>query len=186
MEFINFLKSQYRISDKSIQTLEYNIEIKTYSNKEIVLHPESSSKYMYFIEEGILRVYYHSNDKDVTLFFNEENQVCLPLESVFYGMPSHFGIQSINKSKIAVLDYNIWKQIISDDTDLLNHQNQTFITNLKRFCDYIYNTNLKTPKEKFDYLMTTNPSLFNKVPLGHISSYLGINQATLSRLRAKK
>jgi CRP-like cAMP-binding protein len=40
-------------------------------------------------------------------------------------------------------------------------------------------------KERYELLMTNNPSIIQRAPLGYIASYLGITQETLSRIRAK-
>ncbi|MBL4649976.1 MAG: hypothetical protein JKY03_09605 [Aureispira sp.] len=41
-------------------------------------------------------------------------------------------------------------------------------------------------KDRYDNLMLKNPSLFQRVNLGHIASYIGVTQETLSRIRAQK
>jgi hypothetical protein len=40
-------------------------------------------------------------------------------------------------------------------------------------------------KERYQYFMNKYPHLIQRVNLGHIATYLSINQATLSRIRAK-
>ncbi len=43
----------------------------------------------------------------------------------------------------------------------------------------------KEARERYDNLMSTAPHILQRVPLGHIASYLGITQETLSRIRTK-
>ncbi|MNR16719.1 hypothetical protein D3C85_1333380 [compost metagenome] len=38
-------------------------------------------------------------------------------------------------------------------------------------------------KERYEQLLKRSPQLFQRVSLGHIASYLGISQETLSRIR---
>ena len=41
-------------------------------------------------------------------------------------------------------------------------------------------------KERYNLLLTIFPDITQRVNLGHIASFLGISQETLSRIRAKK
>ncbi|WP_439483649.1 hypothetical protein [Cyclobacterium plantarum] len=41
-------------------------------------------------------------------------------------------------------------------------------------------------KERYDHLLTRYPSIAQQISLGHIASYLGITQETLSRIREQK
>ena len=43
----------------------------------------------------------------------------------------------------------------------------------------------KEARERYENLLATNPDWLQRVPLGHIASYLGITQETLSRIRGK-
>ncbi len=43
-----------------------------------------------------------------------------------------------------------------------------------------------TAKQRYEYLMATNPSLFKKFPLRYIASMIGITPTQLSRIRSKK
>ena len=43
-----------------------------------------------------------------------------------------------------------------------------------------------TAKERYDLLLSVFPDVTQRVNLGHIASFLGISQETLSRIRAKK
>lgn len=41
-----------------------------------------------------------------------------------------------------------------------------------------------TAKERYQSLLDEVPEILNRAPLGHIASYLGISQETLSRIRS--
>ena len=45
------------------------------------------------------------------------------------------------------------------------------------------NAHFKTATERYEQLLQQTPHLLERVPLGHIASYLGISQETLSRIR---
>jgi hypothetical protein len=41
----------------------------------------------------------------------------------------------------------------------------------------------QTARERYDYMLAEFPDISYRVPLGHIASYLGMTQETLSRIR---
>lgn len=41
----------------------------------------------------------------------------------------------------------------------------------------------QTAKERYDYMLSEFPDISHRVSLGHIASYLGMTQETLSRIR---
>ncbi|HEY1037971.1 MAG TPA: Crp/Fnr family transcriptional regulator, partial [Bacteroidia bacterium] len=43
----------------------------------------------------------------------------------------------------------------------------------------------KTPEERYLELIKQHPDIFNNIPLYHISSYLGIQGPSLSRIRKR-
>jgi len=44
----------------------------------------------------------------------------------------------------------------------------------------------KTAKERYEDLVKNHPELLMRIQLGHIASYLGITQVSLSRIRAER
>jgi len=44
----------------------------------------------------------------------------------------------------------------------------------------------QSAKENYEQLVLNRPHILQRVTLGHIASYLGISQETLSRIRTKK
>jgi len=186
LKLLEYISKQLHLEEKSIIELNNTISTINFSKKGIILEPDSLSKNVFFIEKGIARIFYRTEEKEVTLYFCNENQFSIPVDSIFYNKECKFGIQSVTDTTINKFNYKIWEKLSSNNLDLLQLNQKIMIENIKRFTDYIYAINFKTPKERFEHLMTSNPSVFNTIPLGYIASYLGITQETLSRLRNSK
>ena len=57
---------------------------------------------------------------------------------------------------------------------------------LKAYAERLTAIQFQTAAERYMALQARHPNILSRVSLGHIASYLGITQETLSRLRAKK
>lgn len=185
MKIQDFLKDVLHLDSATIAQVVPHIKVMTYQKKEVILDPDKMTNNIHFIEKGIVRSFYRSENKEVTLAFVEENEVCLTINSIFFDKPSRFGIQAITPTKINVLDYSIWNELVRSKPELFAINQHFFVNTLKNYIDYIELINCKTPAERYQSLLSSNPTLLQKVPLGHIASYLGITQETLSRLRKK-
>ena len=75
MDIIQYLRTQHLCTDEDVEQILKFVHRKTFAKKELILPVENTSKNMFFIEQGIARVFYAKKDKDVTLYFLQENIV---------------------------------------------------------------------------------------------------------------
>ncbi len=61
-----------------------------------LLREHAVSDYMYFIEKGVARIYYHKNGKEITEWIAMDEQFFLSITSYFQRTPSHLIIQPWN------------------------------------------------------------------------------------------
>lgn len=186
MDIIQYFQQQRLLTESDTQNFSKIIRRKTFSKKETILPIDNTSKQIYFIEQGIARVFYAKKDKDVTLYFLQENKIGLPVDSIFFNQVCKFGIEALTESTVATIAYEHWENIVRHNSIIQQFSQRLMIEYIKNATDRIYNIKFQTPKERYDTLLAEFPSIFLQVPLGHIASYLGITQETLSRLRAKK
>jgi len=186
MDIIQHFQKHQLLTESNANDLSKVVRRKTYSKKEIILPTDNSSKQIYFIEQGIARVFYAKKDKDVTLYFLPENKIGLPVDSIFFNQVCKFGMEALTETQVATMAYEHWENFAKQNTALQQFSQQLMINYIKNATDRIYNIKFQTPKERYDTLLSEFPSIFLQVSLGHIASYLGITQETLSRLRAKK
>jgi len=62
-----------------------------------------------------------------------------------------------------------------------------FLENITQRLYYYYQSLLvKDASQRYNELIELHPEILQRIPLGHIASYLGISQVSLSRIRAGK
>lgn len=186
MNIVDFFESKNLLNDIEAKELAKCIRRKKIPKKELILSIENTSKQLYFIEQGIARVFYNKKEKDVTLYFLQENMIGLPIESIFYHNICKFGIEALSETKVAMIDYEQWINIISNNAPMQEFIYRGMIDYIKKSNDRIYNLKFQTPKERYEAFLLEMPDNLSDIPLGNIASYLGMTQETLSRLRNKK
>ena len=100
--------------------------------------------------------------------------------------PGFENIEAIENSILYVITY--------DDLNNLYHNHPEFnyvgrLLTEKYYIDLMERTlclQFQSAKESYDQLVKCQPYILQRASLGHIASYLGISQETLSRIRTKK
>lgn len=137
------------------------------------------------MEHGALRGFYNLDGKEITHWFGFENDFVTSFHSFITTEPAVENIQLLEGSIL----WAISKETL---TGLFNRYNE--IDRLVRIVYEKYyirleerfvNAQFKTAGERYENLLQQTPHILERVPLGHIASYLGISQETLSRIRSR-
>ena len=143
--------------------------------------------YLGFIVDGVFRSYTidEKAGEEKNVFLYSANGFVVPFKSFLNQIPCDYQTQAMTDASIIYIRYS----------DLLSlyqtsHQwekfgrllaQETFNITMSRIEGFI----LKTPEERYLDLIKQHPDIFNNVPLYHISSYLGIQGPSLSRIRKR-
>jgi CRP-like cAMP-binding protein len=183
---IDFLKNYYHI-DEELEIFFGSIsETKEFAKGDFIFEPNTYLKHIYFIESGFARVYYFKKGRDITHFFFGENSFLSGIESVFYDKPSLFGFQALTSSRVTLLPFAPIRALSNQNITINHIIEKILLDNLIAFSKRFYNSQFKTAQERYDLLLEENPSLLLNASLGHIASYLGVSQQTLSVIRGLK
>lgn len=184
MNFIAYLQSlQYLDEDLNLLFEKYSFS-KQFKKNDIIFEPGSYLKHIYFIESGFTRVYYYKGLKEVTHCFFGENNFCTGIESVFYNKPSLFGFQALAPSSITLIPFEPMQELKKKYLAINFIIEKTLLDNLISFSKRLYNSQFESAQERYMNLLKENPELLQNASLGHIASYLGISQQTLSVIRS--
>lgn len=182
---IDRLNAYVKISDPAKELLaEILIQIQPKRGTRLLKEGEIC-KHLYFMTKGFARGYFYQNGKDITSWFAMENDISTPFYSFVSQMPSYESVEILEDSVLYSIRY--------ENLQLLYRQFPEFnimgrILTEKYYVELMARTmsfQFQTASERYHELSSQQPTLLQRAPLGHIASYLGISQETLSRIRTK-
>lgn len=160
---------------------------RTYKKAEFYNEYRNVCKYLGFVIDGVFRTYYmdEQSGEEKNVFFFSRNQVVVSYKSFVTQTPCNYYTQSLTESRILYIHYDhlleLYKQ--SHQWERLGRliAEQAFNISMTRTESFLF----LTPEQRYLNLMEEHPYLFNAIPLYHISSYLGIQLPSLSRIRKR-
>jgi CRP/FNR family transcriptional regulator, anaerobic regulatory protein len=100
--------------------------------------------------------------------------------------PSRIGMQAIEKTYLFGADKKFIDKMILKHQEVATHYRKHMEEYFILIEQDLLAFQSMEAKKRYDFLLEKNSAILLRAPLGHIASYLGITQPTLSRLRAKK
>ena len=163
-----------------------SFELKSFVKGDFILKSGQVCKYYYFIESGLTKSHFYKDEKEFIMTFFKENMLFTEFNSYLTGQPSKYMITALEDTTV----YSISKtEIISLCKKY--HCIETFFSKLFSFTSLAMMKRISEMLEedatqRYKNFISCNIELLQRISLGDLSSYLGISQVSLSRIRAKK
>jgi CRP-like cAMP-binding protein len=141
-------------------------------------------KTIYFIKKGVARIYYFKDGIDITESFSFENNIIARVESLFTGKASRKAIQVLEDSEIIAINANQLFKLYDQFPEVERLFRKIFEAAYVDTINRIESIQFHTAEERYQSLLDQAPDVIRRIPLKYISSYLGITQQSLSRIRA--
>ncbi|WP_165825435.1 Crp/Fnr family transcriptional regulator [Pedobacter yonginense] len=154
--------------------------------KKILLKKGQVAHHLYFVNHGILRLYYiNSRGEDITAFFFKEKLFAGSYESFILQKPSLQQIEALEDTELLSISFDklqeLYKEIPKINILTRVITEQRFITGQEIFSSFI----LKTAEERYVLFSEKHPDLLLRVPLQYVASFLGMTAVSLSRIRRR-
>lgn len=141
---------------------------------------------VYFVNKGVLRLYYNNDGKEITGFIFTENLFASCYESFLRRVPSIQILESLEDCELLALTHDALQQLYADvpKMHILTRivTEQRFINAQQILSSFI----LDTPEERYHKFAAQHPALLQRVPQHIIASFLGITPVSLSRIRKRQ
>ncbi len=181
-----FLNSIHPLSQGLQQELYQLLKEVNLKKKQVYLREGTVSDKISFVISGLLRSYTVDNEgKETTCWFMKEGDVTISVKSFFEHSPSAEYIEAIEPCTLLYITYyelemlykkypefNVVGRLVVQKYYVLSEERLAGIRN-------------KKAEERYALLMKTHPEIIQRAPVQYLASYLGIDKATLSRLKSK-
>lgn len=160
---------------------------KEYKKRDLFKKRDTKIEELGFLVKGSARSYF-INDKgdEITDGILQEESFLSDIISVRTDEKSPVIIEILEKSTLLVAQMNsVWDLLernITFNILIREYIGDRSMELVKRYLMFLNGT----AKERYQYLLTANPSLLKKFPLRYIASMIGVTQTQLSRIRNEK
>ena len=155
------------------------------SKNDFLLTEGKICRHLYFLEKGALRGFYNLDGKEITHWFGFEKDFVTSFHSFITQEPAVENIQLLEGSILWSISKEKLTQLFNEYHEIERLMRIAYEKYYIRLEERFVNAQFKTAGELYENLLQQTPHIVERVPLGHIASYLGISQETLSRIRGK-
>jgi CRP-like cAMP-binding protein len=178
--FTGMSSEAFRLSEKFWQ-------VKSYKKGEFYNDFQQVCKHLGFVLEGVFRTF-HVDEKSAdekNIFFYTNNQIVVSYASFINQVPCHYYTQSMLASKVIYIHFDKLMSLYRESHEwerfgrLIAEQASNVALNRTESLLF------QSPEQRYLDLTSQHPDIINSIPLYHISSYLGIQGPSLSRIRKR-
>lgn len=178
------LKYKHPLSPQDLESFASILERKELSKGELFLNNSQVSKYIQYVDKGLVRQFYYKNGRDVTEHFTCENNVAVCIESFFRQEPTRLLIEALETTVLYCIPYN--------EIEILAYHKPEISILYRRFLEATLilsqqkadSWRFETVRERYERFMKEYPQAAKRAPIAHIASYLLMTPESLSRVRS--
>ncbi|MBK5719828.1 Crp/Fnr family transcriptional regulator [Dysgonomonas sp. Marseille-P4677] len=172
------------VSDGELRFFIGGLTVMKLKNKELYIKANSIQENIGFVYKGLIRCFYiKENCKDVTYSFVKEGGYITHYPAFINRQPSKYSFQCLEPSTIINISHNHIQICFEKCPSLLFYLSMSlgkeFTVQLSRIEGFLFDD----AETRYLNFINENKDLYNRISLTHLSSYLGIERQSLTRIR---
>jgi CRP-like cAMP-binding protein len=184
MEIDQIIDQIYKLPENSKIALKEYISEVSFPKMHVLLRAEKIEANIYFIKKGIVRAYANQGDNEITFWFGKEGETIISMKSYVENQKGYENIELLENCELYELKITNLQRLFNEDIHIANWGRKFAEKELIITEERLISRQFRTASERYKELLKDNSDLIQRVQLGHIASYLGITQVSLSRIRA--
>lgn len=144
-------------------------------------------KYLGFITQGVFRSFIidEKTGEEKNVFLYSAGKFIVTFKSFIQQIPCDYHTQALTDAQVCCIHFDQLQELYRSSHAWERFgrilAQEAFNTVISRTEGFLF----KSPEERYLELLRDHPDIFNSIPLYHISSYLGIQGPSLSRIRKR-
>jgi CRP/FNR family transcriptional regulator, anaerobic regulatory protein len=174
------------ITEEELSAFSTYLGEKTFDKKDIIVSAGRVQEEIGYVAQGLARSFIIDRDgNEITVGFHAENGFATDYVAFISQQPSRSTYICLEATTIITLSYDNVRVVYDTLPSIHTFGRLMAEFNLKLQQKRLDNFLLLTAEERYLDFTKRHPHLFNRVSLSHLSSFLGIERQTLTRIRQK-
>ncbi len=181
--FRNFAGQVQTFTDQEWEAVAGLFTVFEASRKELLTAPGETERYLYFVVEGVQRVYYFDDQsREATLVFTYAPSFGGVIDSMVLGQPAKYGYETLTPSVFLRAPYREIEKLRTE-IPALDRMFQTGVMQaLSGILERLAEVQCFSSEDRFRSLMARSPHILQLIPHKYIANYLGIDPTNFSKL----
>lgn len=174
------------VSHTALNYLKSGLRVVELQPKHFFIHANVIQQEIGFVFQGLIRAFYIDNQgNEITVNFVQENRYATHYTAFITRTPGKYYFQCIEPTILVNLSYDHIQAGYDKFPDIERYgrliAEEVLKFQQKRIESFLFDT----AEQRYLDFIKENPDLFNRVSLSHLSSFLGMERQTLTRIRQK-
>lgn len=175
-----------QLTGAELSLVAEKLTVKELKKKDFFLEAGKTQKALGFIATGLIRSFYiDQNGNESTVGFYAEGDYATHYPAFITRQPSRYFIQCLEPTTFVCLSFDDLQSVYRQLPILERYGRLTAEEILKRQQARIESFIFQTAEERYLDFTRNQKSLFSRISLSHLCSFLGIERQSLTRIRQK-
>lgn len=155
----------------------------TAKRKEILTFAGTEEKYLYFVIDGLQRIYYSDEqNREATLLFTYSGNFGGVLDSMLSQKPSNFYYETLSPSTFLRVPFEQVEKLAASNQNISLLLQKGLIGAFSGVLKRLVEIQCFSSEEKFKQLLQRSPHILQIVPHKYLANYIGIDVSNFSKL----
>ncbi|MEM6264013.1 MAG: Crp/Fnr family transcriptional regulator [Bacteroidota bacterium] len=181
-----YLKHLAHLRTEDLAIVRASLSIYELGKREYFLEGGETQKELGFVCKGLVRRYYiNEKGNDITTGFIKETAYVTDYPAFIRQIPTKYYFQCLEPTVIVTVPYEVIQESYETFQNGQLYGRIMAERTLTTFNDRIESFLFLTAEERYLKFISEHADLMNRVSLTHLSSFLGIERQSLSRIRKR-
>lgn len=167
-----------------LEHVEKNSVSKKIRKNQYLLEEGSVSDFIAFVVKGSFRLFRIGADKEEHIMrFAVENWWVSDYTSFMCGEPSNCYIEALENSELIWISKENWENLLHTLPNFKKLIDKLSARNFEAHQNRIFSNISESAEIRYEKFVKQYPTIYNRIPLYMVASFLGLTRETLSRIR---